>query len=449
MRKPNALTISIAIIIVVIGLAASHFLGLLKKPPKRKISTTNSAILVETTPLEFANEPAEIIGYGSVKPRIGISIPAEVSGKIIYRNPELEEGNLIASGQVLFKIDPESYKFRMQSSEAQVAQFKSQLIALEKEIEGLKKSFAVTVSQLDLQKLELNRYKKLNKKNAISDSQMEKVKSAYQNALSANIRADNTLTQAKARKKTILASLSQVKSSLNEAKLNLSRTVITAPFDAKVDLRNKELNEYVNPGQVLCRLHDPDTYEIESPIGLQDILWLTQDQGTAFIKNTKVLIELIHPNNSSKKCVWEGKVTRISADSDIQTRTFGVFVKVLDQIKKQSDFTFPMSSGLFVKLIFKGKNLDKLFKIPRYLVSTDNNINIYNGGKLRICPVTIVEINEGFAYIRGEIKENEELITTTLSRVIDGMNLKKKSSLSVSQDTKTLTESNIAGKERR
>lgn len=448
MRKPNVFSILIAIIAVLAGVTVAYSLGFLKKTPERKISDGSTGISVETTSLKVNQEPTPTIGYGVIQPRISVGLPAEVSGKVVYRNPALEVGNSIASGEVLFRIDTEAYRYRIEFSQAQVSQFKSQLEALDKEVKGLIEALEINIAQVELQKLEMDRYKRLVKENASSKSQIEKVMSAYQNAKSAEIKSNNSLIQAKARKQTLLASLAQVEASLDEAKLNLSRTEILSPFNGKIDARNVELGEYVNPGQVLCELHDPATYEVESPLSLNDLLWLSQGNKITNITGTEAQIKLRHPNNISKTCVWKGKVTRVNSKVDAQTRTFGVFVKALEQLPQQSDFIFPISTGLFVQVVFLGGQQENLFKIPRHLVSADSNINIFKNGKLHICPVTVEKVEEGFAYIKGDLKDDDQLVLTSLSRVIEGMSLKK---INIEKNKKTIVptqESNTTKKDR-
>ena len=61
--------------------------------------------------------------------------------------------------------------------------------------------------------------------------------------------------------------------------------------------------------------------------------------------------------------------------------------------------------------------------VPRYVVSKDNTVSVYQDGVLSRRKVEIEKIIDETAYIKGDIKTGELLILTSLSKNIDGTRL--------------------------
>lgn len=60
------------------------------------------ARLVETLPLELKAVAPLAIGFGKVAPKVEWKAIAEVSGKVIYRHPRLEKGQVLKAGTEIF-----------------------------------------------------------------------------------------------------------------------------------------------------------------------------------------------------------------------------------------------------------------------------------------------------------------------------------------------------------
>ena len=252
----------------------------------------------------------------------------------------------------------------------------------------------------------------------------------FQSAKSEKIRAQNSFIQAQSARETLLASLSQAKTYLREAELNLTKLDIKAPFIARVDVRNSECGEYVNPGTILGKIHDPDSYEVGVPLALHDILWLSDDSKVSTVNDvsgplnvSNVTVSIKNSWISSQRCLWRGMTDRLSPQIDPQTRTFTVYVRINSEPEPESSFQVPLTAGMFVEVEFIGRKPSDLFMVPRYVVSKDNTVSVYQDGVLSRRKVEIEKIIDETAYIKGDIKTGELLILTSLSKNIDGTRL--------------------------
>ncbi|MEF1187627.1 HlyD family secretion protein, partial [Vibrio sinaloensis] len=56
------------------------------------------ARIVETIPLELRASAPLAIGFGKVEPKVEWKAIAEVSGRVVYRNPMLQKGQVLQAG---------------------------------------------------------------------------------------------------------------------------------------------------------------------------------------------------------------------------------------------------------------------------------------------------------------------------------------------------------------
>src|SRR5690554_7939060 len=106
MTRKNKLTLALALIA---GIAFVVIMVKLKQPPERveAQATATPVRIMEITPRQFR---AEARGYGQVLPARSWNAVANVGGRVIWKHPELESGNLIPEGTRLLEIDPTRYE---------------------------------------------------------------------------------------------------------------------------------------------------------------------------------------------------------------------------------------------------------------------------------------------------------------------------------------------------
>lgn len=89
---------------------------------------------------------------GSVRPRYQTDVAFRVSGKILRR--QIEVGDQVKAGQLLFELDSQDYQLQLKSAEANLQSEKAavlQAIAEEKRLKELRRSNAVSASEYDKQ----------------------------------------------------------------------------------------------------------------------------------------------------------------------------------------------------------------------------------------------------------------------------------------------------------
>lgn len=190
-KKKNALKIwiGIGVVVIIAGLVTANLL-VKRKPKGTQVDVAEAKVdsLVQT-----------VTASGKIQPKIDVNISANVSGRILFLGAE--EGENVQSGQLLVRIEDETYqavleqtKFMLRSSQANLDEAKSNLKRL---------------SNLHSQKL-------------ASDVELE-----AQQAVVKRFEAD----------------VDRIKANIQQAEDDLAKTRIYAPISGKVTRLSKEVGE--------------------------------------------------------------------------------------------------------------------------------------------------------------------------------------------------------------
>ncbi len=131
------------------------------------------ARLVETLPLELKAVAPLAIGFGKVAPKVEWKAIAEVSGKVIYRHPRLEKGQVLKAGTEILRIDPLDYQLKLVQAQADLKSSQTSLAKLNQEEQNLKSSLKIESNRLAIAKKELERKQNLRKKGLNSQSDVD------------------------------------------------------------------------------------------------------------------------------------------------------------------------------------------------------------------------------------------------------------------------------------
>ncbi len=165
-------------------------------------------------------------GAGTVRPRAEVDIAPQVGGRVIWVDPGFLSGRPVVSGQTLFRLEEADYEYRVREAQAALA--------------------ARHVALLE----------------------------AREDA------APNPLTLRVPQLKAAEAAVEREQATLAQAKLDLSRTRVTAPFDGMVRGETVSVGQLVTAGQAVGKLYASDTVEVVIPLADSDValipgLWET------------------------------------------------------------------------------------------------------------------------------------------------------------------------------
>lgn len=295
-----------ALVIIIIVLAVLKKNGKIGKADSTKVTVelVTKATIIET-----------VTANGKIQPEKDIKVSPFISGEVIQLT--VLEGDMVEKGQLLAKIDPEQYISAYERAEAG-------LNAQKAGEANSRANLAQAKAEHIKNKLDYDRNFGLWEKKVISDSDMEKFKSAFDVSKARVDAAEQTLKSAEFQVKSSAASL-------REAKENLSRTAVYAPQNGTVSKLNVERGERVqgasqfSAGTELMRIANLNNMEVNVEVSENDIVRVHLNDTT--------LIEV----DAYLNRVFKGLVTEIATSANTtgtsadQVTNFDVKIRILSE----------------------------------------------------------------------------------------------------------------------
>jgi HlyD family secretion protein len=287
---------------------------------------------------------------GRIFPEKEIKISSDVSGQIVELY--VQEGDSVVAGQVLAKIDPDTYISAVERGEAALNSTRSQLAISKAQIESNKAQKEQIMAQLENQKNIHSRNEMLRKEGVISQAELEQSLASLK-GLEANIRAAEA--SIRSAQQNAEASEFQIKgsqASLKELKTSLNRTTILAPANGIISSLSVEKGERVvgtmqMTGTEMMRIANLNAMEVQVNVSENDILKVTLGD-TADIEvdaylGTKFKGVVTQVSNSASN------VTSSAALNTDQVTNFVVKIRILEnsyQSIKTATMKYPLRPGM-------------------------------------------------------------------------------------------------------
>jgi HlyD family secretion protein len=349
--KKRIIWILIALVFVVLiaGVIAKKK-GLIGKPEETKVATEK---VTRRTIVEVVS------ANGKIAPEFEVKLSPDVSGEIneLY----VKEGDLIKSGQLLAKINPEIYLSNydrtiaaLNTSQANLANAKARLAQVKSQFINAKSSY--------------DRNEKLHSQKTISDAEYETSKANFEVALA----------EVEAAEESVKASAFNVKSAeagVKESKENLSKTSIYAPTGGTISKLNIEKGERVagasqfGSGTEILRIANLLTMEVKVSVNENDIVRVTL--------NDTALVEVDAYQNRK----FKGIVTEISTSANTvgvsadQVTNFEVKIRILpdsykDLIAADKPNDSPFRPGMSATVDIQTESKDNVLTLPIQAVTS-------------------------------------------------------------------------------
>lgn len=264
-KKSRKWLLPVLLLFVVALIAAAYFKG--KSKPKGVEVTVEEAD--QRTILET------VTASGKIFPETEVKISSDVSGEIVELF--VQEGDSVYTGQVLAKIDPDTYESTVARGRASVNTAKANKAASATQIETSKAQILQIQAQLSNARTIHERNTKLLSEGVISQVEFDQSQSTLQ-GLEANMKsAEASLEAAIKGVEGATYSVQSAEASLREMQTSLSRTIIKSPTDGIVSSLSVEQGERVvgtiqMTGTEMMRIANLSAMEVQVDVSENDIL---------------------------------------------------------------------------------------------------------------------------------------------------------------------------------
>jgi membrane fusion protein (multidrug efflux system) len=281
-----------------------------------------------------------------------------------------QENQAVKEGDTLVVIEDNEYKIHRAEAEAALASAKAQVQVLESNIKTAGKEAQVNLAQIDAvkaklwhQQQEYARFQQLVATASVTQQQFENIKAAMEIAQGEYRTIRNTYAAAAAKvediqsqKAVALAEVSRREALLDKANLDVTYTIIRAPYDGKVGKKMIQLGQLVQAGQTLAFIVD-----------LEEGKWVVANYKETQIKemyvgeNVEVAVDALpgeqfHGQVASLSPATGSRFSLLPPDN-----ATGNFVKIVQRIPVRIKLTdepaklIPLRAGMNATVIIKNK----------------------------------------------------------------------------------------------
>jgi len=308
---------AVMLVVVLLGVALIFLAPLMKRPPK-KSPLAERPVKVRTLVVPSLDVVPRSIGFGRVSPGRTWESVAQVSGQVTWVSDELRDGRVVAAGTTLLRIEDANYRLILAQTEAQ-------LTASEIKIKTARDSLALAKKNLRLLQSEYQRQAKLALTGTLSRNALETTERQVLAGQTQVVNLQNSQNLTSAEHQVLVAQQ-------DAAKLDLLRTVITAPFDVRITKVDMGMAQYANKGHPLFSADGIDVAEVEAQFSVGILRPLIRNRATNDRSNIRAgaaqLNAIVRLRTSNHTVEWPTRIDRVSGSIDPQTQTIGVIVAV-------------------------------------------------------------------------------------------------------------------------
>lgn len=194
--------------------------------------------------------------------------PLNIRASGYIKEVRFKEHQYVHQGDTLLILDNREYQIKVKEAEAALLDVKGSKEVLHSSIETSQTNIAVQDANIAEAKAKLwqleqdyRRFARLLKEESVPEQQYEQAKASYKAAqaryqalLEQRKAAQSQFTETTRRTTSAEAAILSKEASLDLARLNLSYTVLTAPYDGYMGRRTLEPGQYVQAGQTISYL---------------------------------------------------------------------------------------------------------------------------------------------------------------------------------------------------
>lgn len=373
----------IVCIAILIGAAAAIITINKTEPTAQQINTKRkSSALVETVEVQRGTYSPNLMVLGTVQPARQVVVSPRVRGQVLDVSSKFVPGEIVHKGDLLLQIDH--------------ADFANALSIRVSELQQVEASLEIEEGRQSLAKRELK---------LLGESIDE---------------TNRALVLRKPQYASIKSQVAAAQAAVERAKLELDRTGLVSPFDAQVLRRSVDVGSQVAPGDDLGQLVGIEEYWIMAAVPVRSLRWvqfpLEGNQGSA--------VKIRNPDAWGSAVSRDARVTRMMGTLDQETRLARVLITMPDPLGLKSDAP-PLILDTLIKVEIEGRSIKDVIRLRREYVHDGETVWVMKDGKLEIRETEIAFRDSEHAYIREGIESGEEIVTTTLATVAEGIDLRK------------------------
>ncbi|UTW44529.1 efflux RND transporter periplasmic adaptor subunit [bacterium SCSIO 12696] len=357
--------------------AATSALFLYGPKPKERPAVSAAPQALPVVYAQPKSRYAIVTSQGTVRPKWQVDLVAEASGRVISMSDQFVSGGFFRAADELLKVEPLEYEVALARSEARLAQAQQ-----------------VLSQERGQARLAQREWQELGSSEA-NDLFLRKPQ----------------IAAAEAEVKVALAELDQ-------ARVNLQRTRLTAPFSGRLLEANVQVGDRVAIGTAVGKAFSTDVMEVPLPLTSSQLALvdLPLHAGASMDIPVAFAVEVGGTTHT-----WHGNIVRTEASFDTQSRVVNAVAEVRDAYQKREDGAPPFAPGLFARAEITGRPFDDAIELPRSAIYERTNVlALDDNNRLQVMPVNVLQSASETVLVRG-VSPGTAILLERPSLLVRGM----------------------------
>ncbi len=418
---------------ILIGIAVLYYMASGRQAPERK-PPEELARVVRTIPAQELRLVPRVTGFGSIYPGTVWSGIAQVGGEVEYVHPALKKGAILPAGTEIVRISPADFDLAINQAKANMRSAEAKLAELKVTEENTADLLKIEKRGMVLREGELKRKQDLLKRGTVAQSalDLEQRETLAQRKKVQDL--ENALRLLPTQRAVQREQISVYQAQLKSAELNLARTKIVLPFQARISEVNVEEKQYIQTGGTLVTADSLDVAEVEAQIPISQFSAMVKasapnglPQGFSRESLANIVEKIgfeasVRLSVGDTKVEWPARFARVSDTIDPKTRTIGVIVAVDGAYAQASPGERPpLTKGMFVEIEVRTRAAENQLIVPRSALH-NGSLYVANGEKrLEIRPVSVGLVQGDLTVIAKGVAKGEQIIISDLIPAVPGM----------------------------
>lgn len=385
------------VLLVGVGIAWL-FLGTAEDAGRQR-PVERSKRLVEVQIAEQKAHTVTVTAWGQITPSRSLILTPRVSGRITAMASSFEAGSVLNAGASLLQLDPRDYELAVTRARSTLTQAQAEL-ALEQGQQA--------VAQREYELLGED----------VSD-------------------AERGLILRRPQLDTAQASVASAEADLEDARLDLQRTDIKAPFEALVLSRDVAEGAEVSTSTTLAELVGVKTWWVELSVPVNALKWLQFPEEDRPGSSVTLRYESVWPSDVTR----QGRIVRLLGQLEEGGRMAQVLVAVDDPLARLpgSEDQPRLLLGAYIRGEVQGRAIEDAVALRPEWVHSDNTVWLMDdNGELVMRKVSIVYRDAERVLVTGGVEDGDRIVTSQISVVTEGMPLRV-------QDVDTSADGEVTG----
>ena len=314
-----------------------------------------------------------VLTQGTVQPKVEVALASQVSGQVLSVSANFVDGGFFSKGEVLLQLESRDYDIEVVRASSRVAEAEKTL--------------------------------------AMERGQARQAKREWRDL---GDREGNALFLREPQLKAAEAALAGARADLEQARINLERTTIVAPFDGLIRETQVNQGQYVSSGMQVAEIFATQTMQVRLPLTASQASLLNLPLKPEAASPLQVTLSAMF---SGQRGNWPGLLVRTDADINTRSRVIYGIVEVINPY----EYSPPLVAGLFVNAEVAGRSFDTVVRVPRQaLYEKDQLLVLDEEDRLRTVPVRVLQVLGESLLITG-IPAGQLILLERPGYVVEGM----------------------------